>query len=595
MKSTQLFYTLLFGTLLGLTSNLQAQDGSSMPSQPTQEEKKVQFNGLGRAILNNTQLGGTITETDSTTSPKLTDGEFLLDLAVNAQPNANTEVQGILRIRNEFGGFFGAGVTVEVRELWARGVIANALKYRVGDFDYAMTPYTFFNPDEEGMVNLPAAFQPQKEVIYYEQFYQEGNTRRLQGAKLDFGLVFPKVFDELTTTGFVARLRGTDFLSVPTRFVGGGRAQLNTQRLADSLGTAAQIGFNLSHTWDDLQSGEATSGIRNLVWSVDFDIALVEQEKLGLHLKGEAGRSSLSFKADSTEVFDEGDSFLDLGLEASWKPADLKLNVGFIDIGPDFFSSAAQSKRVDFARNKSYFNRLGNDRQFRTPTLFDLSRDRALYTFQLSDRLMPYDPRYANVMPYGQATPNRRGIRVGVEHGEEDSALNIGVQAAFLQEIRGQGTFELKSFNQIRAFANLNIHQWIDWKNTLRLTAGFQNEQTTRGGVEIEQIDFTSNLIEVGLEAELFTRFDLLLGAQLLNASGNEYVPEIEEYNDIRDFPAPYIADDQEQLLAAGLRYRFQEDVFLTLQFHQFSLSRADIPMQDYDIQQVFVIYNMKF
>lgn len=572
-----------------------AQDGSSRPAEQDKKTNPVQFNGLGRAIMNNTDLGGQLLDTDTTTARRLTDGEFLLDLAINAQPGEDFEVQGILRLRNEFGGFFGAGVTVEIRELWARGVIANTIKYRVGDFDHAMTPYTFFMQDEEGIINEAAVFRPQREVIHYEQFYAEGNQRRVQGAKLDFGLDFPVFLDQMNFSGFIARLRGTDFFTVPSRFTGGGRVDMSTQTLRDSMGLKAKAGFNLAHTWDDLQSGNANQGIRNMVWSVDFDVALLDREKLGVHLRGEAGRSSLAFKADTTQLFDKGDSFLEAGIMVHLKPQKLKLSAAFIDIGPDFFSTAAQSKRVDFDRSKSYFNRIGNDRSLRMPTLFDLSRDRALYTSQLSDRLMAYDPRYANVMPYGQATANRSGLQLGAQYGEADSPIEAEVNAAFLSEIRGQGTFELKSLQQIRASANLNLHKMLDWKKNLRLTLGLQHEQTNRGGQEVEAIDFTSTLAEIGIEAELFSRFDLLLGTRLLYAEGKEYIPLIEQFNEVRDFPSAYVVDDTETLLAAGLRYRFAERTSLTLQLQQFSLGRQATPANNYTVRQVFMLYSMAF
>lgn len=591
-------FHLTFIAILGFlfqAGMLLAQDGSSNPSEKEKKGLGIQFNGLGRTILNNTTLKGDILKSDTVTPEKLTDGEFLLDVALNAQPNENTEVQGILRLRNEFGGFFGAGVTTEVRELWARGVIANAIKYRVGDFDYVMTPYTFFNPDEEGMVNEPSVFQPQKEVIYYEQFYQEGNTRRLQGANLDFGLEFPVVLDEMQLSGFIARIRPTDFFTTPSRFVGGGRLGVSTLTLNDSLGLKGELGFNLSHTWDDLQSGNATSGIRNMVWSVDFDLTAYDKENIGVHIIGEAGRSSLEFKEDSVSIFDEGDSFLEAGVSVHLKPSTLRLSATYVDIGPDFFSTDAQSKRVDFGRNKTFFNRIGNDRGLRQPSLFDLGRDRALYTFQLSDRLMDYDPRYANVMPYGNATPNRSGLKFRVNYGGTNSPIEAEVAAALLKEIRGQGTFELKNFRQIRAKANLNFHQMMEWEKTLRLTLGLQNEQTDRGGADVEMVDFRSNLLEVGIEAELFTRFDLLLGGKFLTASGREYIPLVQEFNDIRDFPAPYVVDDSESLVGAGLRYRFKDDVYLTLQYQQFNFSRKNDAANDYGINQVFVIYSMDF
>ena len=49
-------------------------------------------------------------------------------------------------------------------------------------------------------------------------------------------------------------------------------------------------------------------------------------------------------------------------------------------------------------------------------------------------------------------------------------------------------------------------------------------------------------------------------------------------FNDVADFPELYLADDQESLIGAGIRYRFREDIYLTIQYQQYSLQRAPDP-----------------
>lgn len=575
--------------------SLLAQDGSALPTEKEKEEKKIRFNGLGRSILSQNTITGNVLDSDTNTIRRITDGEFLLDVAVNATPNKKTEVQSILRLRNEFGGFFGAGVTVEVRELWARGIIADRFRYRVGDMDVAMTPYTFFNPDEEGTVNEPAAFIPFKDVINYEQFYTDNNTRRVQGAQLDFGLNFTKILDEMQFKSFIARVRATDFFTVPTRFTSGAQLKFSTEKISDSLGTMGIFGFNIAHTFDDLQSGNATSGIRNTVLTADFDVRIFNTKKMSLALVGETGQSLLTTNRDSLTLTEEDDTFLDIGLNFKLKPQKLEFLASFIDVGPDFFSIGAQSKRVDFNAQKSYYNRIGVDDILRTPSIFDLSRDRSLYTFRLSDQLMPYDPRFSNAMPYGTATPNRRGLNLRVNYGNSDDIIEAELRAAFLNEIRGQGTFELKNFTLIRASANFNIHKLIDWENKLRLTAGLQYEQTNRGGIDVQVIDLTSNLFEAGLEIELFKDFEILFGTKILTANGNEYIPVYEEFNNVGDFPAPYIVDDIETLIAGGLRYNFKKGIYLTIQYQTFDSQRGQNNPINYGFNQFFAIYNMNF
>ena len=590
--------------LLCFCYSAHTQDGSGKAMQSKDDKAKIQFNGLGRAILSQTGIDGNILDADSSTIENITDGEFLLDLIVNASPNKTTEVQSIIRLRNEFGGFFGAGMALEVRELWLRGVIADVLKYRVGDMDLAMTPYTLFLPDEEGMVNEPAVFAPQRDVIHYEQFYTDDNTRRMQGGKLDFGLNFAQVIEDLDISAFVARIRGTDFFITPTRLVAGGEFDFSTVTFNDSLGMKANVGLNVIHTYDDLQSGNANTGIRNTVSSVDFDITLLDKKNISFHIVGETGMSNLE-TAERVEndtgdkenniTSEEDDTFLDVGIQVELKKQNLMLSASFIDIGPDFFSVGAQSKRIEYNGEKTFYNRIGTNRMLRRPTLFDLNRDRGLYTFRISDMLMGYDPRYANAMPYGDATPNRQGVKVGLVCGKIEDKINATVNAAFLQELRGQGTLQLKNFTLLRAAANFNIHKFISYKNKLRLTLGMQVESTSREGQEIEQVDLNSNLIEVGLEAELFSKFELLLGAKLFSAEGTEYIPSIQSFNDIQDFPSRFVADDKETLIGAGFKYEFKKDTYITLQYNTLILEKETDPLNDYDLNQFYVLYTMKF
>ncbi|NEN22701.1 hypothetical protein G3O08_04175 [Cryomorpha ignava] len=595
MKKQALRYSMVL-LIFALSTNIgYSQDGSSTASEKEEQGEKIRFNGLGRTNLLQTGIDGNLLEGDTLTPRSLTDGEFLLDLKINATPNDKTEVQTILRLRNEFGGFFGSGMTIEVRELWARGVIANRVKYRVGDMDMKLSKYTLYNYDEEGHVNQPAAFMPQKEIIYYEQFYGTDNTRRLQGANLNFGLQFTDVIRDMEFTGFIARVRGTDFFTIPSRFVSGGELQFSTYSLNDSLKTKADFGFYLAHTFDDLKSGEANTGIRNTVATFNWDLKIWDLKNTALHFMGETGQSWLVSKNDSVDFYSSDDSFLDLGASLHLKPQKVHVDASFLDVGPEFFSIGAQSKRIEYDATKKYYNRAGEAQDQRSPTLFDITRDPAIYTFQLSDKLMPYDPRFSNTFPYGRATPNRRGITVGADYGKNTDKLEARLDAAIMSEIRGQGTTELKNFTLLKAAATIHIDKYIDWEKNLRFTLGYQYELTDRGGLDVEKVNLSSNLLELGIEAEIFTDFEVLLGAKLLQAEGSDYIPRIDNFNIVSDFPGRSIIDDTETLLAGGVRYNFKEGIYITLQYHAFSSDNNLNSQQSYNLNQIFVLYTMNF
>ncbi len=565
----------------------------------------IRFNGLGRSFIQQSDLGGTLVDTDTSTVETIADGNFVLDLAVNAQPNRSTEVQGVIRLRNEFGGFFGAGATVEIRELWARGVIANRVRYRLGDMNLALTPYTLYLPEEDATVNEAEVFEPQREVIEYEEFYTGRNTRRLQGGTVDFGLAFDRAIEEIDARAFIARLRATNFTSIPTQLIGGGRLGATSSAFGP-LASRLKVGGNLSYVWDDLESGTANTGIRNTVFSVDGDVTLARRPGYSLHLVGEGGGSTVDRRRffesssddgqDSTQTFvDESDSFFEIGLAADFGARGLNLSAMFVDVGPDFTSIAAQSKREDYTRALTSYNRIGNDRTERPVSLYDLTRDTGLYTFRVANALTSYDPRYSNVLPYGKATPNRRGVRLGATYAPEDGPLEAMLDVALLSEIRGQGTEELKDFVRVQAGVDVPLGALAGLSRIIELTLGAQYEDTSRGGDAIEEVDLTSTLIEAGLSAEVYERLDLLAGVKYRTSSGRDYVPLIENFNDVRDFPGAFVTDDQETLLGAGVRYRFKDDVYLTVQYQSFRYGADATPEDDYRIGQVFALYSMTF
>jgi len=85
------------------------------------------------------------------------------------------------------------------------------------------------------------------------------------------------------------------------------------------------------------------------------------------------------------------------------------------------------------------------------------------------------------------------------------------------------------------------------------------------------------------------------LGAKLFESEGNEFVPVLENFNDVLNFPANSIFDDEENLLGIGFKYEFKKDIYLTLQYQTFSSVLGTDNPNNYDLQQLFVLYNMEF
>jgi hypothetical protein len=309
---------------------------------------------------------------------------------------------------------------------------------------------------------------------------------------------------------------------------------------------------------------------------------------------GEGGFSALSFNGDT--VKGKKDVFFEAGAGLDLKNTGLSFKGSYLYTGPEFFSAGAQSKRVNFAGNPSLFPLYGNDPfnpYYRNVIIFDLVRDPSFYNPVISHQLMAYDPTLANAQPYGKATPNRSGVILNTVYKDSLEKIVVDLSGMMLSDVSGVGSKELRKFLVLKGAVDFNIHKFIGFQKTIKVTGGYKFERTTRGGDPLEKIDLTSNLIDAGLEVEVLKRFDLLGGAKFLMADGNEFLQVANKYNDISF--SPVAINSNQTLIALGLKYRFSTTTYITLQNHMFKFDDKNDALADYSINHFLILFNMNF
>ena len=132
-----------------------------------QKDRKLTFVGGARSILNNGRLIVNDSIPDTTTVKRNEGGYALIDLGVNIKPNKNTEIMGMFRIKNNFGGFWGSGVSFDVRQLWIKGIVGNVLRYQLGDLNLKQSKFTLYNHHADQIDSLPAIFNFQQNIVNY--------------------------------------------------------------------------------------------------------------------------------------------------------------------------------------------------------------------------------------------------------------------------------------------------------------------------------------------------------------------------------------------------------------------------------------------
>lgn len=552
------------------------------------QRQKFQLNGAARGYYFSNNLDIAQAD-DSISTRKANYGQTLLDLGFSLFPNENTEVIGMFRIRNDLGGFWGGGVSFNVRQLTLKGVAADIVRYELGDIDLKVTPYTLFNPLEEGVVNEADVFALRRDIVHYDMFYTDDNTWRMQGGVADFGLEFNKGIQELNFKGFLTRQRATDGIAAPERLFGGGTVKaVQSDMITVSLNSVNV--FDLSNTiQDSLQ-------YKNNVYSGNVEFGKEVNEDLKAVFNAEAGMSNARYLQyqDVRAPEDLNEWFYDAAVGVNVNKLGLELRAGYKDVGADFRSPGAQTKRIDYSKFPGVYQQYTNNAIGRPLSYTDVISGNTDNSFKISEELLAYNVAYNNTNPYGLATPNRRGFYLTAVREDSVKFTQSFVRAAMLMQSRGTGTSELKNFILVEAGTDVYLNNFWDGENDLKLDLGVRFESTSRGGQVFEAVDLTSTMLDLGLTFEIAENLDILGGAKMWMVSGNELYNVRNVYNTVENFNILTL-DFSENVYAGGLRYRFSETNTLSAQYQMFNIDHNTAGDVDYGISQFTILYSLFF
>jgi len=534
--------------------------------------KKVEFYGAAKTNILHQSYD---VEGDTSNVTKANYGHSLIDLGILLRPSANTEVATELRIRNELGGFWGGAVSYGIRRLTLKGVVNDAIRYKIGDIDLEMTPYTLFNNGYQDVVNEATVFHMAREVIDYEYYFTD-NAWRQQGIQSDFGFnLNNETFNSIDVNIFTVRNRVPDLnAALPERLFTGGQVALNT-----AYGPLTHHSANLhdlKNTVNDINL------YYNSVNSLSASVQLPEAPDFTLDYEG--GISKANYEDLLTEEQTTiKDYYWNLGL--TYEPSDkLKLRVNAINTGPQFRSPAAQTIRLGYSSSSNIFPTIGNDLSIRKMGLLDYLYNDVMYNRTFDDNLDLYNPAFSNAMPYGLATPNRKGISLSLNDYTIENKFKISSDIHFISEIIGSGTSNLKSFFKAVAKANYQHKKWS-------VNAGLTHENTSREGQSIEAIDLSTMLIDFGLDYNVTDKIALLLGSKYHTANGNELVPVYDNYNNPLVFEPVSFNDNRQSLHSLGLMVQFSERSTLIASASTFS----QVDVRDYSLNQFQILYRLNF
>lgn len=557
-------------------------------SQAQTANPKIQFNGVARGDMSHNWLSSD----DTTNVDQSLGGAALVDLHLDIRPSDAVRISSTLRVKNAIGGFWGQGATLELREISIKGVAAKRLKYRFGDIDSRMTPYTLWNYDGECTNNEADVFDFIRQVRHQENF-NYGSYWRNQGVDLAWRLGFDKGIETADFTVFAMRNRSLDDGKTPDRLQAGGNMKLNVK--GNSFVAFNYINlFDLPKTVSKSSYEKYTNGIGTLNFYA---------EKENFYALGEFGFSQLNYTDTSdTKTVDITGAFADCGIGYKFLENQMKVELSYRYVNQNFFSAGAQTKRIDYTSNVNILPTVGENSYERTIGLLDLVTDDAIYNQAISFGLMDYKMIFNNVTPYGKATPNRQGLDAVVLYNEKDGKYDAKLDVQALTDVVGQGSEKKKTYILAQLSGNVYLDKFFDWKKSCSFSAGYQFASANRDEDRVykmskqlvEEVDLHSHTVDLGVNVEVLNRVDFLLGTKMLFYKGSDFKATLNDFNETVKYTCESY-DGSQMLSAIGLRYRFNDNISLTLQYDRFNYKDKLDEGNSYKINQAFMLFNILF
>ena len=561
-----------------------------------QSNDKIWFDGLARSYYARDAIGENEQVEDTLSAKNVSNGYNLLDLNTHVNPIEDIEIFAQLRIQNKFGGFFGSGTSVNVRQLQVKGVINKSIRFGLGDLFLKQSRYTLYNDDEELSSFENDMFKPYRDIIHYENFYLD-NRWRLQGLQSDFSFEFDRGIRTLEFDLFLTRPRGSNAISTTTyssdQLLTGGSV---ISKLTKNL----ELKSHYINLFEVASSGTSNISVRNPVYLIGLK-RLYKNKNHQFESKIQGGfsqrywlHSELENNVDdSTSNYNEG-LFFDFQNNYVKKDSTLQLSVNYRYVDPNFRSAGAQTRRLNFGQelsNTIYPNYTNNFIQ-RPTSIFDLLSDERIYNQQISSNLMVFNPVYSNALPYGDATPNRNGADLKAKIHLKNKIIQSLIKAGFYRELVGQGTPNKRSFALFKTAVKINMNEGFHWKKELSLSGSYEAEYTSRGGDTVSQVQLLGQQINIALNAEVLPKFFVQLAYKQFNADGNEFLTQRDNYGNINNFVNTHYKQ-KDHLLSAGLMYKLRDDVYANIQFNSWGMSFNDEPELNYNYNRLLFILSV--
>jgi hypothetical protein len=234
-----------------------------------------------------------------------------------------------------------------------------------------------------------------------------------------------------------------------------------------------------------------------------------------------------------------------------------------------------------------------NMQTIRPTSIFDLIADDRLYNQDLSSILLTFNPIYSNILPFGDATPNRNGVYFNGKYTNKSKIILGKLNAGFFREVIGQGTPDKRRFTLLKAALKLNIHRFLKLRKELSFSLSSENEFTKRGGNSVSSIDLRSNQLNLSLNAEFAKRFFIQANYRQFNVKGNEFLTQRNDFGEITYFSFTDF-NQKDKMLSIGILNKLRENIYANIQYNWWGMEFTGQSSPDYKYNRLLFILSLK-
>ena len=127
----------------------------------------------------------------------------------------------------------------------------------------------------------------------------------------------------------------------------------------------------------------------------------------------------------------------------------------------------------------------------------------------------------------------------------------------------------------------------------LSISTSSESELTSRGGDAVSSLNFFSHQLNASVNAELVKKFFIQAWYKQLNANGNEFLTQRDNYGDSTYF-TPTQIDQKDYLISVGMLYKFRDNVYANLHYNWWGMKFTDQIYSDYKYNRLLLILSVE-